>query len=149
MSFVLFHQAVTVYRCLLMDVTLKHPRTVSLCNFNTTYHFLGSRQTARYVNYWNLQFKSTPLYSYSSQLANHLNSILPLTHIQQLNLNTLTLLAITTYRSLGDVPSILLALTVCPPSIILLLSLSLFLHHSSHDLCSSNCYAKALHSSLH
>jgi hypothetical protein len=45
-------------------------------------------------------------------LVNYLNSILPLQHTQQLNLNTLILLAITTYHNLGDVPSILLALTV-------------------------------------
>jgi hypothetical protein len=87
--FVLFHQVITVYRCLLMDATLKNPRTVGLCNLNTTYHFLGSRQTAGYGNCSNWQFKYTPLYSYCSQLANYLNSILPLTHTQQLKLNTL------------------------------------------------------------
>jgi hypothetical protein len=34
--------------------------TISLCNLNTTYHFLGRRQTARYVNYSKSHFKSTP-----------------------------------------------------------------------------------------
>jgi hypothetical protein len=49
-----------------MDATLKNSCTISLCNLNTTYHFLGRRQTARYVNYSNSQFKSTPLFSYCS-----------------------------------------------------------------------------------
>jgi hypothetical protein len=58
--FVLFHQAITIYRCLLMDTSLKNPCSIGLCNLNTTYHFLGRRQTARYVNYSNSQFKFTP-----------------------------------------------------------------------------------------
>jgi hypothetical protein len=66
-----------------MDVLFINPRTVILCSLNPTYHFLGRRHTARYVNHSNPQFKSTPLYSYCSELAKHLNSILPLTHIQQ------------------------------------------------------------------
>jgi hypothetical protein len=44
---VLFHQAITVYKSLLVDATLKNTCTISLCNFNTTYHFLGRTQTAR------------------------------------------------------------------------------------------------------
>jgi hypothetical protein len=43
-----------------MGASLKNPCTITLCNLNTTYHFLGRRQTARYVNYSNSQFKSTP-----------------------------------------------------------------------------------------
>jgi hypothetical protein len=131
-----------------MDASLKNPCTISLCNLNTTYHFLGKRQTARCVNYSNSQFKSTPHYSYCSLLINCLNSILPLQNTQQLNSNTLILLAITTYRSFGDVPSILGAL-IGLSSFYRSLTLSLFLYHFSHDLCSSNCYAKPLHSSLH
>jgi hypothetical protein len=61
--FVLSHHTITVYRCLLMDGSLENSCTISLCNLNTTYHLLGRRQTARYVNGSNLQFKSTPLYS--------------------------------------------------------------------------------------
>jgi hypothetical protein len=50
-AFILFRQSIKVYRCLLMDATLKNPCTLSLFNLNTTYHFLGRRQTACYVNY--------------------------------------------------------------------------------------------------
>jgi hypothetical protein len=69
-------------------------------------------------------------------------------HNQQLNLNALILLAITTYRNLGDVPSILLVLTVLSSLCrSITLSLSIYLYLSvpisffPHDLCSSNCYA--------
>jgi hypothetical protein len=49
-----------------MDATLKYPCSISLRNLNTTYHFLGRRQTACYVNYSNSQFTSTPFYYYCS-----------------------------------------------------------------------------------
>jgi hypothetical protein len=67
-------------------------------NMNRTYHFLGIKQPARCVNYSNSQFKSTPLYSYCSYVANNLNSILPLTHIQQTKCKHFNSIGYLTYR---------------------------------------------------
>jgi hypothetical protein len=39
---------------------VKNPRTISLYNLNTTYHFLGTRQTACYVNYSKLTVQIPP-----------------------------------------------------------------------------------------
>jgi hypothetical protein len=39
---------------------VENPCTISLYNLNTTYHFLGSRQTARYVNYSKLTVQTPP-----------------------------------------------------------------------------------------
>jgi hypothetical protein len=91
--FVLFHQAITVYRFLFMDAKLKIPCTVSLCNLNTTYHFLGRRMTARYINYSNSQFKST---LFIHTVLNWLTIQIPYSLLHAFNrqdLNTLTLLA--------------------------------------------------------
>jgi hypothetical protein len=79
-------------------VVEKNPCTVGLCNLNTTYHFLGKRQTARYFNYSNSQFKSTPFILYCSYLANHLNSILPVTHIEQIKFKYLNSIGYLTYH---------------------------------------------------
>jgi hypothetical protein len=128
-----------------MDAKLKNPRTISLCNLNTTYHFPGRRQTACYVNYSNSQFKSTPLYSYCSYLVNYLNSILPLTHIQQTKFKYFSSIGYLIYRYSRVFPSILLALLVS----------SLYLSHTfsvstsfSHAVSISLLH-KPLHSSLH
>jgi hypothetical protein len=106
------------------------------------------RQTARYVNCSNSQFKSTPLYSYRSKLVNCLNSILPLYQTQQLNLNTSILLAITTYLISLTYLAFSSRYLFCPPSVVLLLSLCLFLYHFSYGIFCTNCYAISLHSSL-
>jgi hypothetical protein len=86
--------------------------TNSLCKLNTTYHFLGRRETTHYVMYSILQFKSTPLYSYCSYLASYLNSILPLTHIQQTKFKYFNSIGYLTYCYSRVFPSILLALLV-------------------------------------
>jgi hypothetical protein len=94
MFFIFYHNIITVYDCLLMDVSLKIPCIISLCNLNTTYHFLGRRQTARYVKYLNSQFKST---LFILTVPNWLTVLIPysLLHtFNRQNLNTLILLAI-------------------------------------------------------
>jgi hypothetical protein len=39
---------------------VENPCTISLYNLNTTFHFLGRRQTARYVNYSKLAVQIPP-----------------------------------------------------------------------------------------
>jgi hypothetical protein len=68
------------------------PCTISLDNFDTTYHFLGRRQNARYVNYSNLTVQMPPFFlTVPNWLTIHTPSSTQ--HTQQLNLNTLILLA--------------------------------------------------------
>jgi hypothetical protein len=65
MFIILFHQCISqqmfVYECDIETLC-----TISLCNLNTTYHFLGRRQTSYFLKFSNSQFKSTPIYSYCS-----------------------------------------------------------------------------------
>jgi hypothetical protein len=51
---------IKIYRCLLMDAALKNPCTINPYNLNTTYHFLGRRQSACYVNYLKLAVQIHP-----------------------------------------------------------------------------------------
>jgi hypothetical protein len=60
MFFILFHQCVTIYRCLLIVVILKTPCTISLYNLNMTYHFLGRGQTGCYVHHSKLAVQIPP-----------------------------------------------------------------------------------------
>jgi hypothetical protein len=117
-----------------VDASLRNPCTVSLSNLNMTYHFLVIRQTAAKVT--NQTHSSNPppfILTVPNWLT--IKSVTPLQHTQQLNLNTIILLAIIMSHNLGDITGILLMSTV----------FSLF--HSfctcikfSHDLYCANCY---------
>jgi hypothetical protein len=67
MFYILYNQIITFDDCMLIWMLLrKFMHCWSLSDMNTTYHFLGRKQTARYFNYTNSQFISNPLHSYCS-----------------------------------------------------------------------------------
>jgi hypothetical protein len=111
---------------LIYEYGVENPCTISLYDFNIAYHFLGRRQNACYVNYSKLAVEIPSLFL---QFLIGLQFIPPLQHTQQLNLNTLILLA-NLLSILCVFPRILLALLVF--SLPLSITIFLFLYHFSH-----------------
>jgi hypothetical protein len=112
---------------------------------NTTYHILGRRQTARYITFSNSYSSNPPLFILTvcnwQTIKFHYS---PLHSQQSKFLNTLMLLAVTTYCFPGDIPSI-------TPHVIQVSSLYLSLSFSvlvpvsfSHVSIPLSCYANPL-----